>query len=83
METVLEALRLTYDVVFVLAPAIASHGEARLLARRADHALLLSTAEAGEAASQRARGRLEDAGVEDVDVVRIAEDDPDPKRSAA
>jgi Mrp family chromosome partitioning ATPase len=83
METVLEALRLTYDVVFLLAPAVIRHGEARLLARRAEYALLLSVAETGEAASRRAFTRLEEAGVEGIEVIRLAADGDGPTRSAA
>lgn len=83
METVLEALRLTYDVVFVLAPAVIRHGEARLLAARADFALLLSNGAVGETASRRARDRLEAAGVEGVEVITIAENGDDPERTAA
>ncbi|WP_436641051.1 GumC family protein [Microbaculum sp. FT89] len=83
METVLEALRLTYDVVFLLAPAVIRHGEARLLAARADFALLLSSGAVGETASQRARDRLEAAGVEGVEVITIADNGDDPERTAA
>ncbi len=83
METVLEALRLTYDVVFLLAPSVIHHGEARLLARRSDYALLLSKGDAGETASRRARSRLEDAGIGGVEVIRISNGDDDPKRTAA
>ena len=83
METVLEALRLTYDVVFLLAPAVIRHGEARLLAARADFALLLSSGAVGETASQRARDRLEAAGVEGVEVITIVDNGDDPERTAA
>ena len=62
METVLEALRLTYDVVFVLAPSVTGHDETNLLAGFADQALLLSVSENGEAAVGRAYLSLEEAG---------------------
>lgn len=75
METVLEALRHTYDVVILLAPAVTRHGEARLLARRAEHAVLLAQGSVGQASTQRARDRLQDAGLADIATLRVDNDE--------
>jgi len=71
METTLEALRHTYDVVLLLAASVARHGEARLLARRADQAVLLSDGAKGDPALKRARDRLEDAGLAVISTLRV------------
>lgn len=83
METVLEALRHTYDVVILLAPAVTRHGEARVLARRADHAVLLAQGTATETSAQRARDRLQDAGLADIATLRVDNDEHGSRLTAA
>lgn len=83
MNVIVEALRHTYDVVMLLAPAVIRRGEARLLARRADSAVLLTTTAAGVGASRRALDRLHEAGVDDIEVVDINGNGADPRKSAA
>jgi Mrp family chromosome partitioning ATPase len=83
LDAVLEALRHTYDVIVLLAPAVIRHGEARLLARRADQAVLLSNGTAGEATEQRAQDRLLDAGLVDVAMVKVDNDNDGSSLSAA
>jgi Mrp family chromosome partitioning ATPase len=83
METVIKALRQTYDVVILVAPAVIRRGEARLLAAKVDYVVLLSMAPAGEPTSRRARDRLVDAGAQDVEFVRLETIGPNPSQSAA
>ena len=77
------ALRQTYDVVILVAPAVIRRGEARLLAAKVDYVVLLSMAPAGEPTSRRARDRLVDAGAQDVEFVRLETIGPNPSQSAA
>lgn len=83
METVLEALRHTYDVLILLAPAVNRRGEARLLARRADRAVLIVPGAADDPASVRARDRLEDAGISEIAVIAVDDGNGDTRRTAA
>lgn len=83
METVLDALRQTYDVLILVAPSVDRRGEARLLARRADRAVLLVSGAADDPAAQRARDRLEDAGVRHVEILSVGDLEGDGNRQSA
>ncbi|MEJ8573729.1 exopolysaccharide transport family protein [Microbaculum marinum] len=83
MDTVLEALKHTYDVVILLAPAVIRHGEARLLAPRADQAVLLLTGSSGDSTARRAQDRLLDAGLVNVALLHVDGDQDGPRLTAA
>lgn len=83
METVLDVLRQTYDVLILVAPSVDRRGEARLLARRAERAVLLVSGAADDPATQRARDRLEDAGVRHVEILSVDDLEGDGNRQSA
>ena len=74
METVIRALRQTYDVVVLLAPPVNRGDEAAHLARWADAGVLAVRGHGARASVTRARLQLEDAGIQDVFVLTLDED---------
>lgn len=75
-ETVLSALRDTYDVVIVILPPMARSLAGETLAREADHALVAYAGDASARARDRALERLTAAGIETcyaVDAAALAE----------
>lgn len=83
MESVLDALRQTYDVLILVAPSVDRRGEARLLARRAERAVLLVSGAPDDPAAQRARERLQDAGVRQVEILSVDDIEGDGNRQSA
>lgn len=75
MEAVLDALGQTYDAILLLAPGINRRADARLLARRSDFAILLARGDGGDAVSLRARERLHDAGVGEIALVTMDDEE--------
>jgi|FEC22Drversion2_1045045.scaffolds.fasta_scaffold00233_10 succinoglycan biosynthesis transport protein ExoP len=83
MASVLDALQQTYDVLIMVAPSVDRRGEARLLARRAERAVLLVAGAPDDPAAQRACDRLEDAGVRQVEILSVDDIQGDGTRQSA
>jgi|GEM_PF-1797506 len=83
METVLEALRLTYDVVFLVAPPVVDGEDALVLSGKSDQAIVFAGSEDGEASLRRTRDGLEEAGAGQVDIVDTGTIDAEFRAAAA